>query len=139
MRARAVAHAGGKANGQRNEGYRALAGVVWLAIYAWNECTLEGFVVFAILIIAGALVAARLERRGRRPKAEWHGAANHDSHAGAPSRGRRLQLGGGIAHRLLAAPSWRGPTHLRRRRGGARAFRCARRAPDGARVLSSSR
>ena len=53
-----------------------LAGVVWLAIYAWNECTLEPFVVFAILIIAGALVAARLCVAGVVRFAEWHGAAN---------------------------------------------------------------
>ena len=42
----------------------------------WNECTLEPFVVFAILIIAGALVAARLCVAGVVRFAEWHGAAN---------------------------------------------------------------
>ena len=61
-------------------------------IYAWNECTLEPFVVFAILIIAGALVAARLCVAGVVRFAERHGAANA-AFAGVAWPGRRLQLG----------------------------------------------
>ena len=91
-----------------------LAGVVWLAIYAWNECKLEPFVVFAILIIAGALVAARLCVAGVVRFAEWHGAANAKRllarHRVALVVG--FSWGGGIAHRLLASRSWRGPTLL---------------------------
>ena len=37
-----------------------LAGVVWLMIYALNELTLEPAALYIVLIIAGALVAARL-------------------------------------------------------------------------------
>ena len=82
-----------------------LAGVVWLMIYALNELTLEPFVVFAILIIAGALVAARLCVAGVVRFAEWHGAANAKRllarHRVALVVG--FSWGGGIAHRLLAS------------------------------------
>ena len=115
-----------------------LAGVVWLAVYAWNECTLEPFVVFAILIIAGALVAARLCVAGVVRFAEWHGAANAKRllarHRVALVVG--FSWGGGIAHRLLASRSWRGPTLLLAPTTVAMA-RCALRSPqrlDDARV-----
>jgi hypothetical protein len=115
-----------------------LAGVVWLAIYAWNECTLEPFVVFAILIIAAALVAARLCVAGVVRFAEWRGASNAKRllarHRVALVVG--FSWGGGIAHRLLASRAWRGPTLLLAPTTVAMA-RCALRSPqrlDDARV-----
>ena len=53
-----------------------LAGVVWLMIYALNEVTLEPAALYIVLIIAGALVAARLCVAGVVRFAGWHGAAN---------------------------------------------------------------
>ena len=48
-----------------------LAGVVWLAIYAWNECTLEPFVVASVAGVAGLARADALQNhvRGQRHRA----------------------------------------------------------------------
>ena len=107
-----------------------LAGVVWLAIYAWNEW-LEPFVVFAILIIAGALVAARLCVAGVVRFAEWHGAANGRACWRATAWPWSSASAGAAASRIGC---WRRGVgedlrSSRRRRLQWRAARCARRAP----------
>ena len=108
-----------------------LTGVVWLMIYALNEVTLEPAALYIVLIIAGALVAARLCVAGVVRFAEWHGAAN----ARRLLARHRVALvvgfswGGGIAHRLLASRSWRGPTLLLAPTTIAMA-RCALRSPQ---------
>ena len=108
-----------------------LAGVVWLAIYAINELTLEPAALYIVLIIAAALVAARLCVAGVVRFAEWHGAANAKRllarHRVALVVG--FSWGGGIAHRLLASRSWRGPTLLLAPTTIAMA-RCALRSPQ---------
>ena len=93
--------------------------------------TLEPAALYIVLIIAGALVAARLCVAGVVRFAEWHGAANAKRllarHRVALVVG--FSWGGGIAHRLLASRSWRGPTLLLAPTTTAMA-RCALRSPQ---------
>jgi hypothetical protein len=108
-----------------------LAGVVWLMIYALNEVTLEPAALYIVLIIAAALVAARLCVAGVVRFAEWHGTVNAKRllarHRVALVVG--FSWGGGIAHRLLASRSWKGPTLLLAPTTIAMA-RCALRSPQ---------